>query len=78
STGGGARNIDLSGTVYGDYDASASTGANTVTFRSGAHINNVTLGSGDDTFIYFGGIIDGVVDGGGGHDSLFADFGVGT
>ncbi|MEN2709349.1 hypothetical protein ACQKOH_08700 [Sphingomonas sp. NPDC092331] len=76
STGNGTRNIDLSGLVYGDYDASSATGTNNVTMRSG-QIRNVYLGDGDDSFTYFGGTITGIVDGGAGYDRLFADFGAG-
>ena len=76
STGNGTRNIDLSGIVYGDYDASSATGSNNVTMRSG-QIRNVYLGDGDDSFTYFGGTITGIVDGGAGYDRLFADFGAG-
>jgi len=76
STGNGTRNIDLSGIVYGDYDARSSTGTNNVIMRSGL-IANVYLGDGDDSFTYFGGTITGIVDGGAGYDRLFADFGAG-
>ena len=77
STGNGTRNIDLSGVVYGDYDATSGAGVDNVTLRSGT-IANVNLGDGDDTFVYIGGNITGMVDGGAGSDMLFADFGAGT
>ncbi|MDQ0251932.1 hypothetical protein J2W22_004020 [Sphingomonas kyeonggiensis] len=77
STGNGTRNIDLSGVVYGDYDATSGAGVDNVTLRSGT-ITNVNLGDGDDTFVYIGGNITGMVDGGAGRDMLFADFGAGT
>jgi len=77
STGNGTRNIDLSGVVYGDYDATSGAGVDNVTLRSGT-ITNVNLGDGDDTFVYIGGNITGMVDGGAGSDMLFADFGAGT
>uniref|UniRef100_UPI00313B2463 beta strand repeat-containing protein n=1 Tax=Sphingomonas sp. OTU376 TaxID=3043863 RepID=UPI00313B2463 len=74
STGNGTRNIDLSGVVYGDYDASSGAGVDNVIFRGGS-IYNANLGDGDDSFTYFGGTISGMVDGGAGNDWLYADFG---
>ncbi len=77
STGNGTRNFDLSGVIYGDYDASSGAGVDNVTLHAGASIVNVNLGDGDDSFTYYGGTITGMVDGGAGNDKLFADFGAG-
>ncbi|MFS2108614.1 autotransporter-associated beta strand repeat-containing protein [Sphingomonas sp. Sphisp140] len=78
ATGSGTRNVDISGAVHGDYEASSGAGIDNVIFRSGGSISNVHLGDGDDSFTYFGGAIGGLVDGGAGNDKLFADFGAGT
>uniref|UniRef100_UPI00313B3424 autotransporter-associated beta strand repeat-containing protein n=1 Tax=Sphingomonas sp. OTU376 TaxID=3043863 RepID=UPI00313B3424 len=78
ATGSGTRNVDISGAVHGDYDASSGAGIDNVIFRSGGSISNVHLGDGDDSFTYFGGAIGGLADGGAGNDKLFADFGAGT
>ncbi|NYT39124.1 hypothetical protein HZY97_00005, partial [Sphingomonas sp. R-74633] len=77
STGNGTRNIDLSGVVYGNYDASSGAGIDNVVLRGGS-IYGANLGDGDDSFTYIGGNILGLVDGGAGNDKLFADFGAGS
>ncbi len=78
STGSGTRTVDISGTLGGSYDASNGSGSDNVTLHAGGSIVSANLGDGDDTFTYLGGSITGMVDGGAGRDSLFADFGAGT
>jgi|GEM_PF-1475884 len=56
STGNGTRNIDLSGVVYGNYDATSGDGVDNVIFRGGT-ITDVNLGGGNDSFIQSGGSI---------------------
>ena len=78
SSGAGARTLDISGTLDGGYDASAGAGRDVVTLRAGGSLGSAHLGAGDDRFIYVGGSIGGMIDGGAGYDTLFADFGAGN
>ncbi|WP_253190612.1 autotransporter-associated beta strand repeat-containing protein [Sphingomonas sp. LM7] len=78
ATGSGARNVTIAGTLDGTYDSSASTGVNAITLTATGSIGSASLGAGDDVFVNYGGTITGIIDGGLGTDTLFADFGAGN
>ncbi|MDG2535862.1 autotransporter-associated beta strand repeat-containing protein, partial [Sphingomonas sp. HITSZ_GF] len=77
ATGSGTRSINISGTLDGSY-SSTGLAVDTVALHNGGSINGADLGGGDDTFLYYGGTITGMIDGGEGNDALFGDFGAGN
>jgi fibronectin-binding autotransporter adhesin len=78
STGDGTRNVTINGMLDGIYDASTGTGVDNLVMHAGGSLAGADLGDGDDSFSYFGGTITGMVNGGAGTDTLFADFGAGN
>ncbi|MCH7862247.1 MAG: hypothetical protein IH998_11265, partial [Proteobacteria bacterium] len=69
-TGSGATTTNLGGTLNGNYDASAATGAQNFTLGATGAMQGATFGSGNDIFTWGGGSIGGTIDGGTGFDEV--------
>lgn len=74
-TGSGATTTNLGGTLNGNYDASAATGAQNFTLGATGAMQGATFGSGNDIFTWGGGSIGGTIDGGTGTDTFAVDLG---
>lgn len=73
SIGAGARNVNVSGTLNGTYDAHDGTGADTVVLAATGTTGAIDLGGGDDRLTLRSDAVTGTIAGGSGVDTLSFD-----
>ncbi len=77
--GTGNTSIIVAGDFQGSFVSTAGASADTLTLEAtGSITGNVQFGGGDDLFLWRGGILNGLVDGGAGTDAFVSDLGAGN